>query len=180
MWKMIGFVLVLGGVAGYLYSWVCEQKKKQMRLEEVIHFLQKSIFVMEKEKMKVVDYFIKYTSHDSRKWTGVEDTVLESILQEIANRLSTNTYPNGQMVWEEVFMEEEQNWSFDREVFEIILHAGNGFFGRSCAENVSFLKKSLAELEEQKVKEKEKDVQKRKVWIPVGMLGAVMVVILFI
>ncbi len=170
MWKIVGMVFMLGGVAGVLYSWVSEQREKQKRLEYFIVFLQKTIFVMETEKVKVVDYF--------RKSNG--DTILEQTLQEIGMRLAMNMYPNGQVVWEEVFREQARCWNLSQEVFLIIVQAGNGFFGRSREENISFLKKSLTELEKQQVNMKEKDAQERKVWVPVGMLGTVMLVILFL
>ena len=170
MWKLVGMACMLGGVAGVLYSWVCEQKEKQKRLDAFIVFLQKTIFAMETEKIKVIDYLRKCN----------HDMVLEQTLQEIARRLATNTYPNGQMVWEEVFREQAAGWKLNQEVFSVVVQAGNGFFGRSREENIGFLKKSLKELEQQKTNMKEKDAQERKVWVPVGMLGTLMLVILFL
>lgn len=171
MGKIVGVVLIFGGVAGFLYSWICGQKEKQMRLEECILFLQKSIFAMDTEKVRVIDYFAKYVSRDS---------ILTEALHEIAKRLATNTYPKGQDAWEEVLKEEETNFGFDKETFEVILQVGNGFFGRSCEENICFLQKNLKELEKQQEKIKEKDTQERKVWVPVGMLGGVMLIIIFV
>ena len=144
-------------------------KERERKLEEFILFFQKSIGVMESEKIRVIDYFEKYASQE-----------LQTSLVEIARRLASNTYPNGQIVWEEVFMEEKQNLSFDQETFSIILQAGNCFFGRSREENIRFLQKTVKELETQKKKLMEKDAKERKVWVPVGMLGAVMLTILFV
>lgn len=161
--------MLLGGTMGGLYSWICGLKERERKLEEFILFFQKSIGVMETEKIRVIDYFEKYASQE-----------LQTSLVEIARRLASNTYPNGQIVWEEVFMEEKQNLSFDQETFSIILQAGNGFFGRSREENIRFLQKTVKELETQKKKLMEKDAKERKVWVPVGMLGAVMLTILFV
>ncbi|MBP3451877.1 MAG: stage III sporulation protein AB [Agathobacter sp.] len=167
--KIVGILLLLGGTMGVLYSWICGLKERERKLEEFILFFQKSIGVMETEKIRVIDYFEKYASQE-----------LQTSLVEIARRLASNTYPNGQIVWEEVFMEEKQNLSFDQETFSIILQAGNGFFGRSREENIRFLQKTVKELETQKKKLMEKDAKERKVWVPVGMLGAVMLTILFV
>ena len=161
--------MLLGGTMGVLYSWICGLKERERKLEEFILFFQKSIGFMETEKIRVIDYFEKYVSQE-----------LQTSLVEIARRLASNTYPNGQIVWEEVFMEEKQNLSFDQETFSIILQAGNGFFGRSREENIRFLQKTVKELETQKKKLMEKDAKERKVWVPVGMLGAVMLTILFV
>lgn len=178
MGKIVGLLLVLGGVTGYLYSWICMQRKKERQLEEFIVFLQKSIFAMETEKVRVIEYFGNYES--MKQIRGKTESVLGKTLQEIAKRLATNTYPNGQFVWEEVLKEEKQNWALDGETFGVVLAAGAGFFGRSCQENICFLQKSIKELEMRKMKIKEKDVQERKVWVPVGMLGTVMLLIIFV
>ena len=73
------------------------------------------------------------------------DSVLARDLGDISKRLASNTYPNGQMVWEEVFRGED--WNFDREIASIIVQTGNGFFGRSRVENISFLEKSIKDKE---------------------------------
>lgn len=169
MGKIIGIVFVLGGIAGVLFQWVQSQKEKQHRIEEFCVFLHKSIFMMESEKIKVIDYFAKSVTGDSR---------ITETLHEIAKRLRMNIYPNPQLVWEDVL--KEQSWNLDEEIFSIILKSGNGFFGRNREENISFLKKQLEELEKQKRKNKEKDVKERKLWFPVGMLGGVMLVILLL
>lgn len=162
---------MLIGVAGVLYSWICCQNAKQKRLEEFILFLQKSVFAMETEKVRVIEFFSNYRCSDE---------VIEDTLQEMACRLSQNIYPKGQSVWEEVLKEKEQNWKFDKETFGLIVGAGNGFFGRNRNENICFLQKSMKELETQKNNIKIKDAQERKVWLPVGMLGGIMLTILLI
>lgn len=171
MGKIVGIVLVLGGIAGGLYQWMEIQRERQKRVEEFALFLHKSIFAMEAEKIKVIDYFAKYISQDSK---------ITETLHEIAARLRQNIYPKGQLVWEEVLKEEERNWNLDKETFGLVLSTGNGFFGRSREENVSFLQKQLRELEKEQLRIKEKDAKERKVWIPVSMLSGIMLTIFFI
>lgn len=175
MWKIIGSVLILTGTAGVLQSWIMAQRYSHMQLETFRVFLQKSLYVMQSEKIKVADYFERYMEQLNQK-----DDALIHILEEIVNRLSLNTYPSGLMIWEEVFKENEKSWNFDSEIFQIIVQAGNGFFGRSKEENIKFLEKNLKELEKQQERIKQKNAQERKVWIPVGMLGSLMLVILFL
>ena len=64
--------------------------------------------------------------------------------------------------------------------FQIVINVGRGFFGRSREENIAYLKKYLDELERQRLIIHEREVQKRKIWVPVGMLGTMMVMILFL
>lgn len=171
MEKIVGMFLVMSGIAGCIYSWISSQKTKHRRMEELIIFLQKSVFAMEEEKVRIIDYFGSYRSKDS---------VLEETLQEIAHRLRQNCYPDGQLVWEDVIWEKKEEWNYDEETFGMILAVGNGFFGKKRTENVCFLRKSLKQLELQRDKNKERDTQERKVWIPVGMLGGIMLMIILV
>lgn len=171
MGKVIGTLLLFVGIIGFLYDWLQRQKIRQKRIEAVLLFLQKSIFAIETENIKIIPHFLQYIS---------EDEILNLTLRKVAHRLQQKIYPKGQSVWEEVLKEEEQNWDLDAETFEIIRSAGVGFFGQSRGENICFLQKSLKELELQNRKTKEKNTKERKVWIPVGMLSGVMIVILFL
>ena len=169
MGKIVGIVLLLGGIAGSLYQWMEMQGERRKRIGEFEVFLHKSIFAMESEKIKIIDYFAGYKSQDSK---------ITDALQEISRRLSENIYPNGQMVWEEVLKEAEQEWNLDKETFGVILKSGIGFFGFSREENICFLKKQMEELEKEKKKNKENDAKERKIWVPVSLLGGIMFVII--
>ncbi len=171
MGKLIGTLFIIGGIAGCLHSWQSKQKERRERVKDVILFLQRAVFIMEAENIKVGQLLCNYQS---------KVNVLNDTLSEIARRLELNIYPKGQFAWEEVFKEKEQNWDLDKETFGLIINAGNGFFGRNRAENICFLQKSIKELELQEKKNWEKDAKERKVWMPVGMLGGIMIVILLI
>lgn len=171
MGKLIGITLIIGGIAGYLHSWLSMQKERRERVKLFIVFLQRAVFLMEAENVKVGQLFRSHYDKES---------LLNETLSEIATRLEFNIYPKGESIWEEVFKEKEQNWDVDKDTFGLIINAGNGFFGKNKAENICFLQKSINELEEQEKKNREKDAKERKVWIPVGMLSGLMIVILFI
>lgn len=170
MWKIVGCFLLFGGIFGFLYQWLEMQKERQKRMEEFCLFLHKSIFAMESEKIKIIDYFQTYQSADSK---------ITNTLHEIAERLRENRFPSGAMVWEEVLKEHERNWNLDKDFFALVQSTGHGFFGRNRAENVCFLRKKLEALEKQQAKQKDTDTNERKVWIPVSVLGGMMLIILF-
>lgn len=171
MGKLIGITFIMSGVAGYLCQWKNQQRKRRERVSDFIFFLHKSRFRIETENIKVIQLLENYQ---------IKENILEETLAEIAARLQLNIYPQGQSIWEEVFREKEQNWDVDKETFELMIHAGNGFFGRNRGENICFLQKSIRELEEQEKKNRERDAKERKVWIPVGMLSGMMFVILLV
>lgn len=167
----IGIVFLFWGIIGGILEWLRRQRIRENRLEEIELFLKKTMFAMETEHIKIIPYFLQYQSRDKE---------FKEILTDVAVRLQENRYPKGEMAWEEVFMEKRRTLDLEEETFRVILHAGNGLFGKYCTENLRFLQKSIADIENQKQKNKEKDAKERKVWIPVGMLSGVMIVILFI
>lgn len=171
MGKMMGMFCFLGGIAYLLYNWVVEQKNQSRRIGEMQIFLQKSIYAMEEEKIRIIDYFRGYSSREK---------LLEETLQEIANRLEQKVYPSGEQVWEDVFWENRFRWNLDGDTFEIMMGLGRGFFGKKRSENLSFLKKGLKKIEHQQEIKKEKDTKAQKVWIPVSMLGGIMLMIILV
>ena len=171
MGKIIGMFFVLGGIMFLLYNWVLEQKSGNRKIGELVVFLQRSLFAMEEGKMQIIEYLKNYSSREK---------ILEETLYEIAGRLEQKIYPNGEVVWEQVFWEKRQEWNLDEETFEIVLGLGKGFFGRKRGENVSFLQRGMMRLEERQAKKREKDAKERKVWIPVSMLGGIMLMIILV
>lgn len=171
MGKIIGMLGILAGIAYLLYLWILEQKSKHRRMEELIVFLQRSIFAMEEERIYIIDYFKNYVSREK---------ILEESLHEIAEDLEKNVYPDGRMVWENVFLRKKQEWGLDAYTYEIVTGMGKGFFGRCRGENVCFMQRDLLKLEEQLGKRRETDAKERKVWIPVGMLGGIMLMIILV
>ena len=171
METIIGIGFLFCGIAGGLFEWVKRQKIKQKRLQEFQLFVKKTMFAMETEHIKLIPYFLQYQC---------KDEVLIDFLNEVALRLQDHRYPKGEIAWEEVFMEKKQNWDMDEETFLMMIHVGNGLFGKHRTENLKFLQKSVEDMEVQLRKNKERDSKDRTVWIPVGMLGGVMIAILLV
>jgi hypothetical protein len=126
---------------------------------------------MEEEKIRIVDYLKNYHCREK---------LLEETLVEIANRLEEKVYPSGEVVWENVFDEKKAKWNLNQEIFAVVMGLGRGFFGKKRSENVSFLRRGLKELEQKREQKNEKDAKARKVWIPVSMLGGIMLMIIMV
>ena len=76
MGKLLGSVLIMGGIAGYLYHWQSEQRKRRERIEAFIIFLQKTRYIMETENIKIGQLLENYQAREN---------VLSETLSEIAN-----------------------------------------------------------------------------------------------
>ncbi len=68
----------------------------------------------------------------------------------------------------------------DKDTLGLFMGIGRGFFGKKRGENLCFLKRDLCDLERMLKEKKETDARERKVWIPVGMLGGIMLMIILV
>lgn len=109
-----------------------------------------------------------------------EDACVMEFVRELAVRLRENRYPKGELAWQEVLKEQREKWDFSKETFDILLKSGSAFFGQSQQENLELFRLYTTLLMECKEKEKCEFAEKRKIWIPVGALGGIMVVIILI
>ncbi len=171
MGKIIAMMGILGGIAYLLYVWILRQKEQNHRITEIIVFLQKLVFVMEEDNIGIIEYLSNYRSRDS---------LLTEILTEVAHRLALRVYPDGWQVWEDVLTDRKEEFRLDEETWDLVLGIGRGIFGKRRGENLCFLNRDICRLEERQKQKREQDAKERKVWIPVGMLGGVMLMIILI
>lgn len=171
MWKLVGIVLFGIGVIGELHEWITRNKNRQKRLDEMIVFLTKARYAMEEEKVRWIPFFLNYKS---------QDEIIMQTLCEIVKRLQEHRYPYGEDAWKAVFLEKKTSWDCKEESFQVLLQLGGAFFGRSKQENGEFMDSYIRQLKECKKREKEIFAEEKKVWIPVSVLGGVMLVIMLV
>lgn len=171
MWKIIGILFFGVGVMGEIYEWIARNKSRQKRLDEMLVFLKKAKYAMEEEKVRWIPFFSRYES---------EDEIVTETLHEIAIRLEEHRYPYGEEAWKAVFLEKKREWNCKEASFQVLMQMGGAFFGRSRQENEEFMDSYIRQLETCKCEEKKKFAEEKKIWIPVSVLGGVMLVIMLI
>lgn len=171
MWKILGIFLFGMGTMGEIYEWIARTKSRQKRLDEMLLFLKKAKYAMEEEKVRWIPFFYQYESNDA---------IVTETLHEIASRLEEHRYPYGEDAWKAIFLEKKKEWNCKEASFQVLIQVGRAFFGRSRQENGEFMDSYIKQLEICKGEEKQKFAEEKKVWIPVSVLGGVMLVILLI
>lgn len=169
--KLVGITIIGIGIAGVIYDWLLRQRNRRKRLEELLSFFRKAVYAMEETKIHWIVFFEDYMGNDE---------CLSESLHEVAQKLRENRYPKGELAWQEVMKEKKADWDFSKEAFELLMASGAAFFGKSKAENLELLRLYIKLFTDCKQKEIEDFAEKRKVWIPVGALGGIMLVIILI
>ena len=67
-----------------------------------------------------------------------------------------------------------------KEQWEILHQASDAFFGVNCDEALRNTRRSIQGLKEAQSREQGEFLQKQKVYMPVGMLGGILLIILFL
>jgi stage III sporulation protein AB len=169
--KMIGSLIIVFGLAGYMKEWIFRNLSRGKRLEELLSFLRKAVYALEETHTTWIRFFEEYE--------GQEKCIVESV-HEVAKRLKEHRYPKGELAWQEVMIEQKEAIDLSKEAFELVSHVGDAFFGRSQKENLESLRWYIKLLEKCKEQEGKAFIEKKKVWIPVGALGGVMIIIILI
>lgn len=171
MGRIIGMVCILMGCAGALLNWYERKKRQQAFMGECIRLFSRWQYALLKEHMRLYDFI---ESYDGR-WKEMDD-----LMQELERRLQQNCYPSGIVAWQQLLQEKRHILPLGEESFHIFSDAGDAFFGNSREEVLRCTEACRLRMEEALAAEKKETVRRWKVYMPVGMLGGVMLIILLI
>ena len=169
--KLVAITIIATGIAGFIRDWICRCQTRRKRLEELLAFFRKAIYAMEETKVHWITFFEEYEGNDA---------CINQSIHEVAERLKQNCYPKGEMAWKEVMEEKKAKWDFSKESQTLLIASGSAFFGKSQRENAECMRLYMKLLDLQREKECKEFAEKKKVWIPVGALGGIMLVIILV
>lgn len=169
--KIMGIVILAIGIVGYMYDWMNRHITRNKRMEEILIFFRKAVYAMEETHTPWIRFFEDYQG-------GVLE-ITDSI-HEVACRLKEHRYPKGETAWQDVMMENRESLDLSKEAFDLMYSSGDAFFGKSQKENLEQLNLYIKLLYECKEQERKEFAEKKRVWIPVGALGGVMIIIILI
>lgn len=159
------------GFCGAIKEWIQKNVNRDKRMEDILSFLRKAVYAMEETHTPWIRFFEEYASGDQE----VTDAI-----HEVGFRLKENRYPKGELAWQDVMTEKREVLDLSMEAFELVYRLGEAFFGKSQKENLELLNLYMKLLSQCKEKERIAFAEKKKLWIPVGALGGVMIIIILI
>lgn len=166
--KLTGTVLILTGCAGLLGCWYDRQKKRQRTVMAFVHLLSGWEYSLSCEKLRLSDFFARYKSPEPE---------VEKFLDSLLALVRARQCPTGGELWQMALSDARRSLDLDEALFEMLLAAGNAFFGADQRENIACARASAVRLKEWLLRERTQFAQKQKVYLPVGMLGGVLLVI---
>lgn len=169
--KLIGIVFILGGCAGMLMSWYERQRRRQRTRTAFAHLFSSWEYSLEREKMRLLEFLDQYAGQEPQ---------VEEFLKALRDALKERRHPTGAALWREVLRANRQRLDLDDELWEILLPASNAFFGSSRRESIQCACACRVRIEERIEKERAELARKQRVYLPVGMLGGVMLIILLL
>jgi hypothetical protein len=170
MIKIMGALLITAGSAGVISCWLETEKKRQILAGEWIKLFVRWEYALKCRK-RVYDFFENYDT----------DLIqIKTFIAEVCRRLRSNTYPSGNAAWLEVLNEQKRELIPNAEGYEIIAHSADAFFCGSSEESLNNIR-ACRERMERCLKEMRCElVGKKRIYIPAGMLGSAVLIILLI
>lgn len=171
MGKLTGAVLILCGVCGLLWSWWRMQKKRQEAAGELIRMLARWEYSLERERLSLSEFLERFDSRDPQV-SGWKNGLLAS--------LAAREYPCGAMLWRRTLETHRRALGLGGELWELFCSADGAFFGTSSRESLRCARACRSRMEDCLRREREELSKKRRVYLPVGVLSAVVLIILLV
>jgi stage III sporulation protein AB len=140
-------------------------------MEEWIRLFVRWDYGLRSEHSRLYPFFEQYE-------TGHRE--ISDFLAEVCRRLQLNCYPSGQQVWQQVLKEKRKELLLSGEAYEIVRQAGDAFFGGSSRENLHTVHICRERMEQCLAGARGALAGKRRVCIPAGMFGGVVLIILLL
>ena len=109
-----------------LVVWYETQKKKQALMEECIRLFAQWHYALEREHIRLFDFLEGY---DARM------PEVKNLLLGLKELLEKNCYPAGMAAWQKVLDENRGAFPWNGEVWNILMDAGDAFFGANSQES---------------------------------------------
>lgn len=168
MLKLLGAVLIFLGTAGGLAAWMGEEKKRLDAMEELRQFYIRAYYAMDIEQAQMMDFLENYqTAHPA----------MSAWKQKLTQALKSNTYPSGEEAFLWALDETKAMWNLSKEGWEVFRQSAKGLFGMNLPENLIHLKSTREGMEVCGKEERSVFAKRKKLVIPVALLGAVMMII---
>lgn len=171
MGKWIGAGMILLGCTGLLYQWYKTQKERQRLLMEWIRLLSGWEHSLLLEKSRLKEFLCRFDAREE---------AFRLFLEKLVLAIEERRYPFGQRIWNEVLSSCRKQMPLTKEQWEILHQASDAFFGVNCDEALRNTRRSIQGLKEAQSMEQREFLQKQKVYMPVGMLGGILLIILFL
>lgn len=171
MLSAIGCIGIMLGTVGGLYAWEEQQCEKRRYLQELYQMFRKGKYELAGQQMRCIDFFDHY--HSMKR-------DVEEVCRRISQMLLDHEVTSGEEAWKQIWEEKLRLYHFSREEREIVCMSGAAFFGKNLKETEELFTIYQAQYERLIAQNRQLHKEQRKVVLPVGMLGGIMLIILFI
>lgn len=168
MGKLTGAALVLVGCMGLAGAWLRAQKARQRAASELIRILAAWEYSLEREKFRLVEFLERCESSEAP---------VERLRTELIGAVLARSYPSGAALWADVLGKNRASLNLGEAMWEVLLAADGAFFGTSSRESLRCTAACRRRMEECLERERQEFGRRRKICLPVGMLGGALLII---
>jgi stage III sporulation protein AB len=164
-------LLILAGCLGTLLAWRQSERRKQAMMEECIRLFSRWCYGVKKEKIRLYDFWETYETNQPP---------MGELLQTVCEQLQQNCYASGQQVWRKTLSEQRKQLLLTGEAYTVFCDAGDGFFAYSSKESLRCMEACQERMEQTLLQEREEFFKKQRIYMPAGMMGGMILIILLV
>ena len=169
--KLTGSFFIMMGVWGMIWKKRSQMLKKAKKNQEVIEILQHLSSTFETEYIPIMNFLDRILE---RK------LLTHELWDTLRKRLGAYLDKTGEDAWNKALGEYKDELFLHEEQWSSLEHAAGGMFGDKRTENIQILKKDAELLQKYHDKFILEQKEKYKIYMPVGILGAFMVILLLV
>lgn len=171
MLKVIGIILVVAGVIGILFCWYKNTSQSLINLKAIIEMLYSAEYVCVDENVKNSDFFI-----------GIKCTspVIEKMCNDVGQNMLSHAWPTGMEIWRNTVISFSGGLFLGKEEMSILLETGTSFFSKSQKEKKERIRMYRGQFERAYDKQIDNFKEKKKIYIPLGLMGGILVIIILL
>ena len=171
MLKILGIVVIVLGVCGFICGWKETKKTRLINLHYMIKIITEAEFILIRERKSIIFLF---------EYMGKEKNAMSIICKEMAVLLKEHAYKNGLQAWENAVRENHEGLCLSKEQETIICMAGEALFKKTAAQMEESLVTNKLRLQKIIENEEQRISEQNRLVIPLCAFGGILLIIIFL
>lgn len=171
MLKLMGIFIIACGIAGAVGAWCDNYRRKIDNIKAMIELLNRAVYVLVKEKRKVI-YFFNIMSEGK--------TDIAAICGDMAKVLESHICATGEEAWRRCVSERKNELCMDKMQLELMYRAGEVFFAKTGLQMNRDLKIIREQFNENLRGEQLKLKEQKKIVMPLSAFGGILLMIILV
>ncbi len=170
MLKLAGIFCIFFCIIGIILLWKDRIELRLQKEEGIVDFFRYARYAMGCEKLRIYE-ILSY----SVRIKGIGE-----FMQDMLQVLEQKKHTTGEAAWRELIEKNKKELDLSKEGYALFINSADALFGFNIEENMEHLEFYQEKMEQQIELDKKDYMEKRKLVFPLGILGGLAIIVLFL